>query len=53
MASKFGICLLLYGESFVDNRNGFRLKILKNLKKKRKGKMKNFHLEIAFKIAGE
>ena len=51
MASKFGICLLLYGESFVDNRNGFRLK--KMIKKKRKVKMKNFHLEIAFKIAGE
>ena len=52
MASKFGICLLLYGESFVDNRNGFRLK-KDNKKKKRKVKMKNFHLEIAFKIAGE
>ena len=51
MASKFGICLLLYSESFVDNRNGFRLK--KNNKKKRKVKMKNFHVEIAFKIAGE
>ena len=36
------ICLLLYGESFVDNRNGFRLKILKNLKKKEERRDEEF-----------
>ena len=40
MASKFGICLLLYGESFVDNRNGFRLK--KDNKKKEESQDEKF-----------
>lgn len=44
MASISELCLLLYGESFVDSRIG---------KKKGKVELMNFHLEVGFKIAGE